>query len=198
VLVVGLTSLFATASSSAGAVTWHNFGDTAYTASGLGVTGVNLACGAPSATGTSPSADQIGNTVDLGSGTIIFSSCTLSGIPTNVHCNYTLTATAFDIVHPGKTTGDVDVTCAITQFGANICGIHGTVAGDETNPTNPSTFGKLDVPTSTNLRTSNGTAGTCPLGVNEPSDLTAQTFTITNATGGATTPHLGPRISRTA
>jgi hypothetical protein len=202
VLVVGLMSLFAIASSSAGAVTWHNFGDTAYTASGvagtLGVTGVNLACAAPSATGVSPSADQIGNTVSLAHGAITFTSCTLSGIPTSVHCTYTLTGTALDAVGSGTVTGDADISCGVVQFGSEVCRIEGAVPGSYTNPTNPSTFGKIDVPASSALRTTNGAAGSCPLGVNEPSSLTSQTFTITSATGGATTPHLGPRISRTA
>jgi hypothetical protein len=200
VLVAALMSLFAIASSSAGAVTWHNSGDTAFTAAGvagtLGVTGVNLACPSSSATGTSPSASQVGSSADLATGTITFSGCTLSGIPTHVACGYTLTGTALD----GTTvvTGTAAVNCSVTQFGSEICKIEGTTPGNYTNPVNPSTFGKVSVPASSTLRTTNGTAGSCPLGVNEPSSLTAQTFTISSATGGATTPHLGPRISRTA
>jgi len=202
VLAAMLASLFAMLSSSAGAVTWHNSGDTAFTASGgastMTVTAVNLACTGSNQTGTSPSASFVGNTYMMASGTVTYTGCTLSGVATTSVCDFLL-YTAATSPPPWDLALLIGwAVCRIYQFGVEICRVEGQTTGGYNNPVNPSTFGKITISSSTALRTTNGSGATCPLGAGEPLALTAQTWTISSAGGGATTPHLGPRITRTA
>ncbi len=197
VLVASLMSLFGAMSSSAGAVTWTNTGDTAFTAtSGAGslkVTNTTLTCTGADATGTTAPAPFSGAIWSAASGTAIFTGCKLNNINTGVHCNYTLTASAWVVGPPAVTSGNVDATCNVYQGGANICKIEGTTPGHYINP-NPGT-GSLILTHSSTLRTTNGPVGTCPLNPGEPATLTTQTFKITTATGGPV-PHTGPVITR--
>lgn len=198
VLVAALMSLFAVMSSSAGAVTWHNTGDTAFTATSgagtLSVTSASLACTGSDASGTTAATPFVGATWAAATGTATFTNCAIAGIPTSVDCGYTLTASSQS---GGVSSGNVDANCGVYQFGAQICVIHGQTPGSYTNPSG-TTAGKLTLNHSATLKTTNGSGGTCPLGANEPSTLTTFTYTITNATGGASTPHLGPIVTRTA
>jgi hypothetical protein len=204
VLVAALMSLFAVMSSAAGAVTWHNTGDTAFTASNanagtLSVTGVNLTCTGASATGTSPAGSTVGTTFTGATGTATFNGCSLSGLPTAVSCSYSLTTSAAATSGtPSVFHGNADALCSVTQFGTEICKVEGLTSGSYTNPVSASsTAGRLTLNHSSTLRTTNGSGGSCILGVGEPATLTAQTFTVTAGTGGPT-PHLGPFITRTA
>lgn len=197
-LLTGLASLCAMASS-AGAATWHNSGDTAFTAAAgaitLNVTSVSIACTGGSVTGTAFSGSKAGNSVDVGTATETYSTCPISGIPASLTCSTTATAT--------QATGTATVSetfhrlCSFSQFGAEICKIEGQVTGTYHNPIPPSTNGSWTLPASTSLRATDGSAGTCFFGVGEPLSLPAQTITITSATGGPS-PHLGPVITRTA
>jgi hypothetical protein len=199
VLVAAMMSLFAMLSSSAGAVTWHNTGDTAFTASSttassLSVTGVFLTCTGGDATGTAPAGPVSGTTYTLATGSMSFTNCLGLSLPTPITCGYSLTTSTAPV---GLVfSGTADILCSVTQFGTEICKIEGQTASSYTNPSG-TTAGKLTLSHSSTLRTTNGTGGTCPLGAGEPLTLTTQVFTITAGTGGPT-PHLGPKITRTA
>jgi hypothetical protein len=94
------------------------------------------------------------------------------------------------------TSGHYDTTCRITIVGLTICVLEGTQTGTYVNPISPLTAGRLTLQTSTTIRTTNGSSGTCPLGANHSVHQTEQTLTVTNATGGPS-PHLGPIFART-
>jgi hypothetical protein len=192
--VAALMSLFAVMSSTAGAVTWHNTGNTAFTATGgagtLSSTGVALQCSGSSATGTAP-ATTVGLTLAV-SGTVTFSGCLLSGQNVGGDCGYTLTGTSQS---GSVTSGTVDATCGVFLANIKICHIAGTVSGSYTNPVSPSTAGKLATTTGGTLRTSNG-ASNCPLGNGDLAHLSPLNFSVSAGTGGTGT--LGPIITRTA
>ncbi|MCW2992542.1 MAG: hypothetical protein JWQ18_37 [Conexibacter sp.] len=199
--VVLAVSLFGALSATAGAVTWKNSGDTAFTATGGAVTltstGANVSCSSGTITGTVASGPFVGATWSVATGTGHSTSCSLAGVATTVHCSATLTATSWAAGTPAVTTGTSDVTCDVRQFGAKICHIGGTGGGTYTNPVLPSTFGKLATGTGTgNLKVSNGTSGTCPLGNGDRAFVSPGGSAVNGATGGPT-PHLGPIITRT-
>jgi hypothetical protein len=197
VLVAALASLFAVMSSTAGAVTWHNTGDTAFTATSnagtLTSTAVTLGCagadGIGSVTGGSP---FVGNTLNVDA-TIGFTSCTLSGQTVSVECGVTLTGTAWDSGTPAVTTGTADVTCGVYLTGTKICHIEGNVHGHYINASG-TTPGVLTVTPSSNLTLTNGAAGTCPLGNGDKGSLTHLSF---NVEPDAAAP-FGPILTRTA
>ena len=158
VLVTAVTSLFAVTSSTAGAVTWDNSGNTTFTATSgpslLSSTGVTLNCSGATATGVAPN-----NVVGLAyavSGTATFSSCTLAGISTGVDCGYTFTGTSQS---GSVTSGNVDLTCGVYQFGAKICHIGGSMASSYTNPVGGA--GVLTLTTGGTLRSSNPGGFSC-------------------------------------
>jgi hypothetical protein len=195
VLVTALTSLFAVLSSTAGAVTWHNTGNTSFTATAgpgtLSATAASLSCTSADASGTAP-ASFVGATYVV-TGTIGFTGCTISGSATNVECSYKLTGISQPT--PGITTGGADVTCGVYLIGQEICHISGSVHGHYVNP-NPPTAGRLTVTAGLGLRLSNGPTGSCPLGNGDAGSLTHLAFNVTSGTGGTGT--LGPIITRTA
>jgi hypothetical protein len=179
-----LISLFAMMSSAAGAVTWTNSGQTAFTAASLGgtlsVTSVPLTCAGSDASGTAPATVT---TPSVASGTVKFTGCTVTALRNvaTIDCGYTFTASSFDGVGMAGSvvTGAVDVTCGVYQSGTKICHIGGLTNGSYTN----NTSGTLDIPASSTLVTSNGPTGTCPLGAGEVSSLTALRFTVLSGTG---------------
>ena len=202
VLVTAIASLAAVMSSTAGAVTWHNTGDTAFTATAgagtLAATGVSLTCPSGTGTGTLGSAPTVGHTITV-SGTVHYNGCLTAGIATTIECGYTLTGTS----QTGSTghlvtSGNIDVTCSLTQFGAKLCHIenHSPLTGSYANPTTNAAPGRLTVSAGV-LRVTNGPTGSCPLGSNDTATLTEQTFVVTTATGGPV-PHTGPIVTRTA
>jgi len=182
VLVVGLMSLFGIMSASAGAVTWDNSGSTTFHATAgtgtLSSTGVTLSCTGATATGDAPTGSTVANVYDV-RGTATFTGCLLSGISTGVHCGFTLTGTTQPTTAV-TTTGDVDVTCDVTQFNTKICHISGSDHFIYTNPV--AGVATLTLTTGGNLRTSNPPTGTCPLGNGDLAHLSETTFRTTAGT----------------
>jgi hypothetical protein len=152
----------------------------------LSSTGASLGCQTADATGDAPITTV--NNVYSVHGTVTFTTCVLSGISTHVDCSYTLTGAALDggNVMGSVVTGNVDVTCDVSQFGTKLCHIEGSTPGTYTN----STPGVLTVATSNTLTTTNGPVGSCPLGNGDKGHLTNLTFTTTSANP--------PTITRTA
>jgi hypothetical protein len=175
VLAIGLVSLLGILSSSAGAVTWHNTGATAFTATAgpgtLTGTGAPLQCTGATTADTVP-ALTVGTVLTI-SGTATFTGCTL-GTTATVSCKKKWT-----FFNSGPLSVGVDVSCDIYQFGTKICGVAGSVSGIYTNPTG-ATPGKLALNTGGSLTLSNGTSGTCPLGPGEASHLSALTFNVSS------------------
>jgi hypothetical protein len=191
VLVTALTSLVAVMSSTAGAVTWHNTGNTAYTATGgagtLSTGGglVSLSCPHVRVTGTSPAVTTTNNLATL---TTTFTNCSGPfGVAAHVHCTIGLTGIAQDVA---RITGTGDVHCVAT-IGGIPCTITGAVPGSYTNPASP-TPGTLHIPHNGAGLTVSGSG--CPL--SGAATLSAQTWRVTGGTGG--TGALGPIFTRTA
>jgi hypothetical protein len=192
VLVTALMSLFAVASSTAGAVTWHNTGNTGFTATGgpgtLSVGSSNINCTSADATGSSPVSTT---TNTLATGTVRFTGCTAFFFPAHVNCNYTLTGQT----QPTPTTvnGTADVHCNVQITAVGSCTITGTTQAVYTNPVDAgSPPGRLHLLHPGNLAVHN--AGGCP--ATGAGTLTTQTLSITSVSGGTGT--LGPRFTRTA
>lgn len=195
VLVVALTSLFAVMSSTAGAVTWHNSGDSTFTATTgpgtLSSTSAGLACPSGTATGTvaaTPAVVPVGNWSAV-TGTVTWTNCTLGVGGYSVDCAYTLTASTWTAGSPATTGGTADVTCGVYLATSKFCHISGSVTGTYSNPVG-TTKGSLAIATGGSLVLANGPAGTCPLGNGDVGHLSASTFTVTSGTGG-------PVITRT-
>jgi hypothetical protein len=194
VMFAALAASLGALTSPAGAVTWHNTGNTAFTATGGPVTfsvgANNLACSAVSATGAAPGG-MIASTVYPISGTLTMSPCTLAGQSWYRHCNYTFTGTSFAA---GVTTGSMDMTCVSHLIPSNVglCHFEGSAPASYTNPSG-SARGKFTFSTSSTLTVTNS-AGTCPLGTGSVT-MTEHTVTITNASGGVGS--AGPVLNRT-
>jgi hypothetical protein len=184
VFIAALTSLFAVMSSTAGAVTWTNEGATAlHATAGHGVLHVvnnALTCQGGTASGTAP-AHSAASTYTV-TGTATFNPCTIAGQSTFIHCNYSLTGTAFaGATLGGVTAGNLDVTCearlsAGTQL--KLCHIWGSTPISYTNPTVAGGTGRLTLTQSSTLNVSNGGATSCPLGTGNAT-LTETGFTTT-------------------
>jgi hypothetical protein len=195
VLLVAAAAAFTATASSADAVTWHNTGDTAFTAtSGAStrtVTGLNLNCNTALLNASASSSPSVLGWMILGS--MVFGGCSGGGISSSVSCSGTFTPSSQS---GSVSSGTSDLRCSVIQFGAEVCILEGQVVSSYTNPVSPSTFGKLAFPHNNTLRTTNGAAGTCFFTANHIVTSTAQVFTITSATGGPS-PHLGPVYTRT-
>lgn len=196
VLVAGLMSLLAVTASTAGAVTWHNSGDTAFTGTSgavtLSATGASLACPSGGTTtgtiGTGPFTGFVWT--NAVSGTTSATGCTLGVSNYSFGCAYTVSPTSQ--VLP-VTTASATLTCSWYFASSEICHIAGTISASYANPSG-STKGRLTFLTGGNLILTNGSAGTCPLGNGDRADLTTITYAITAGTGGAGN---GPDITRT-
>jgi hypothetical protein len=195
VLATALISAVAAMASSAGAVTWHNSGSTAFTATAgpgsLTVTGVvGLSCTSADATGVTAASNFVGATWKAVHGTVNFTNCLTGGVPSPTHCTYDLTATTQPSV--GVTTGVADVTCTVYQFNAKVCHITGTVHAVYHN-WEGAVPGRLTLLHPGNLRTDTPCAAAIG-GPHEPATLTSQAFTVTSGLPAGT---LGPTITRT-
>lgn len=196
VLVTALASLMGVVSATAGAVTWHNSGNSAFTGTGgaatLSVGANNLACSASSVTGTAPVGSFL--TSYSATGTITLSPCTLAGQNAYVHCGFTATAAAFAVP---VTTGVADVNCVarLTSGNTALCTIKGTTPGQYTNPSGAAKGRTTALTSGTGLTVSHASGTSCLLGTGT-AHLSEQTVTITNASGGTGTG--GPVINRTA
>jgi hypothetical protein len=187
VLVAALTSLFAVMSSSAGAVTWTNTGNTLAHATGIGgalhVGSNTLPCGGATASGTAPAHSAAA--VYHVTGTITFQPCSLVGQSTIVHCTYTLTG----LVHTGGvfggvTGGNADVTCdaRLAATGTGLCHISGSTAGHYVNPAAAGGTGRLTLTTTNTLVVSNFGSTSCPLGTGNGTLTHLQLTTTPGAT----------------
>ncbi len=190
--------LVATTASTADAVTWHNTGSTAFTATGgpttLTVGGSNLLCATSTATAAVAAAPSVGATWSAFGGTTTF-GCTVIGVPVVVDCAYAFTAQSWTSGAPAVTTGTLDMTCGMLMLGTTACHLAGTLAGTYANPAG-ATNGKLTLSTGGTLVTSNPASGTCPMGPGARAHLRETTLTVSAATGGTGTG--GPVITRTA
>jgi hypothetical protein len=197
VLVVSLLSLFGVLSSAAGAVTWTNTGDTAFTATGGPMTfsggGLSWICTGSDWSGTTGSSPFVGAIYRAVTGHGDYTGCSIASVSTAVTCDYTLTATSWAAGPPAVTSGNVDLTCNVTQGGTKICHIEGQTASHYVNPT-ATAFGKFVMTESSTLKMTNA-VGSCPFGNNVTETLSMHTWTITNATGGPAA-HTGPIITR--
>jgi hypothetical protein len=195
VLVVSLTSLLGAMSSSAGAITWTNAGDTAFTAtagpSTMSVTGSSLTCTGESWTSTTGTAPFAGAVWPAIRSTRTLSGCRLFGISTGVHCNHEFTAGRQT---SGVTHGVDDITCWVYQAGRQICHIEGEADAHYVKPPGRPGFIHL---THSDATMTNGAVGTCPLSPGEPFTLPTRIIQITSATGGPA-PHTGPVFSTDA
>lgn len=194
VLAATLLSLSGALSSGAGAVTWHNVGDTSFTAhggaAGLSVTGASLACTSGDASGTAPGGSYVGNTYTALTLNVGLTGCTLLNAPATVSCGYAFTTNSLEA--DDSYTGTLDVLCNVSLFGTEVCKIEGMTPALYKNA--GSFFdGVLTVGHSDFLRTTHGAGGTCPLAPGEPATLTAQTWGLDGTLGGD-----GPTIVRTA
>ncbi len=187
VLVVALIGALGALSSSAGAVTWHNTGSTAFTATSgpftFSTTSAGLNCTGSTSTGTAPST-TVGVTYSM-TMTTTFSGCTLGGVTTGWECNERFTMTSQS---GGVTSGTLDVTCGIYQYNSKLCHMGGSWPATYTNPVLG--VGVLDLVTGGNLFFSNATAGTCPFGNGDRMHASAVTRRTTSANP--------PVITRTA
>ena len=106
VLVTALASLSAIASSTAGAVTWHNTGSESLHATGAGVTltvgSNNFACSGSTLNATSPVGTFATNNYSM-TGTLTYSPCTLAGVNYYMHCNTTVNGVAWIAGPPAVT-----------------------------------------------------------------------------------------------
>ncbi|WP_445148309.1 hypothetical protein [Baekduia sp. Peel2402] len=188
VLTVGLLSLFAVASTAASAVTWHNSGDTAFTATAgapsFSSTGTSLSCTSATLSGTAP-ATTVGLLYTM-SATGSYNGCSIAGTSMSVECSYKFTGTA---QHGNTTTGSTDVTCGFYSFNSKLCHVAGARPSTYVSPSG-SGIGVLTLSTS-NLIISNGSSGTCLLGDNDVIEFAPQIYGVTSGTGG-------PRLTRTA
>lgn len=193
VALASLLSALAITASAADAVTWHNTGSTAFTATAGATTislgGTNLACSSAIVTGTAGTS-FVGPAWAAATGKATYSPCNLAGISVTATCTYTITANSWAA---GVTSGNADVTCLseVNPSGSIICVTHGPTAGTFTNPSG-STPARGTLTASSTVRVTNG-ASSCPLGTGLAT-LSEGTYTVTNGT--PTT--LGPVISRTA
>jgi hypothetical protein len=186
VLAISLTSVFGVLSSAAGAVTWTNVADTAFTATAgastltVGATAA-LVCTAAHASGTSPMS-TVATIAPVASGTMTFTGCRLLGtVNATMDCGYTFTAASLAL---GVTNGSVDITCGVYQSGLKACHIGDRTPGTYTNPAG-ATAGLLTLSHSNTLTITNG-AGTCPIGNGVTATLMPLTFRVTSGTGGPT------------
>ncbi len=183
-----LVASLGAASSSAVAVTWHNTGATAFTATSgpftLSSTGAAFNCTGSTSTGTAPGGANVGTVYSM-TMTTTFSGCSLSNVAIGWDCADRFTATSQS---GAVTSGTLDVTCGMYEFGAKICHLGGSVSATYTNPV--SGVGVLSLATGGNLIFSNGTSGTCILGNGDRAHLSAVTRRTTSASP--------PVITRTA
>jgi hypothetical protein len=192
VLATALASLLAIATSTAGAVTWHNTGAESFHATGGPVTltvGVNnFSCLGSTMTGTAPA--SAATTVYAMTMTATYSPCTLAGQNFYMHCGTaTYTGSAWVAGPPALTAGTVDMTCdlRLTANDQGICHLSGSTPASYTNP-DGATPGRFTYTTSSTLTISNFGATSCFLGTGT-AGWSENTVTMTAG---------GPILTRTA
>lgn len=199
VLITALLSSLAVMASTASAVTWHNSGNTSYTAtigSGtLSASGGSFICSNGVMTATVASGPFVGLVWAAETGTATFTGGAC-GSNLTIDCAFTVTASAWTDLTTDVTHAVVDTTCGAYASGTKVCHIGGTINSSSTNPTAPSAAGTVTSQTGGGLVATNAATGTCPLGNGVPAHLSVMKATVTNGTGGSG--NLGPIITRTA
>jgi hypothetical protein len=199
VLITAFASLSAALASTAGAVTWHNTGGTAFHATGgalsLSVTGSGgtnlLTCTASTATGVAPGGTTVGATYTIPA-TLTYSPCTLAGNAAYIHCNSNFTGTFQPAA--GITSGNADLTCVMRLTASNtaLCHLGGTTPFHYTNPSG-TTPGRFTLTPSSTLVMSNASGSSCSIFIGSFTSATThsshQTLALTDG---------GPVITRTA
>jgi hypothetical protein len=197
VLITALLSLCAITSTATNAVTWHNTGSTAFTATAgattLTVGGNTLSCSGATVTGTASTSTFVGATWPAASGTAVFAPCSMAGQTATAHCTFTVTAVSWTAGPPATTAGFVDATChsSLTAGGPVLCVTRGAPPGSFKNPTAP-TKASGTMNASSVLTITNGAGASCPFGTGTAT-LSETTYSITTANGAG----LGPIITRT-
>jgi hypothetical protein len=187
VLATALISALGAVASSAGAVSWDNSGDTAFTATSGAVTfsttGAALSCTGSTTSGTVPSGSTLGVVLSFAA-TMSFSGCRFSNVNTSIECGQTFTLTS----QPAGTvvTGAVDMTCGMYQSGSMLCELAGSLSLTYSNGV-PGTF---NTATGGSMIISNASFGSCPWGNGELLHFTPITWLVSS--GG------GPHFTRTA
>lgn len=205
-LLVSLIALVAVfgAAVEAGAVTWHNTGDTAFTATGNGYlvgpnsTTVIMGCNGSDTTATVAAAPATGTTWAAMHLQTTVTGCRFSPISlVAMSCTSTFTAVQQDGL---DVTGALASTCVMTASPTNVvCHFHGQRPATYHDATFPPTgYGYLTVPASNTLKATSGTAA-CPFGNGTTVPFPHERWSLTTASG-ATLPagHTGPIITRTA
>lgn len=188
-LIATLAALPAAATTTAGAVTWHNTGTGSFHAIGgsstLSVGTSTFTCSGVTAAGTSP----VGSfpTTYTMTATLRYSPCPNAGANYNLHCDATFSAVAWAAGPPAITASSVALTCDITPLLSNtsLCHISGATPAAYGNPFG-SQPGRITFAASTTLTMSNGVMS-CPFGTG--------TVSWPEHTLGLTT--AGPVITRT-
>ena len=201
VMALAIASLLGIASSTVGATTWHNSGDTAFTATGgsgtLSSTGFSLTFSSSTTTGTTGPSPYVGGTWRALIGRFTATGARITGAPVGFSCDLLLTATTWVAGPPSVALATNDVTCSATIGpGATVfCHIEGTTSGVYWNPSG-TTNGRWHVNTTSVGLTATDPAArdaTCPFGNGDRVTFTRQTLNVTagNVTG------LGPVVTRT-
>jgi hypothetical protein len=206
VLVAALASLFVVLTSSAGAVTWHNSGGTAFTAGGgastldfthADGTDAPLPCFGGTATGDAP-VGTFGSAYSI-AGTLTYAPCYNfgAGVHFFTHCAFRLTAQAWTAGSPAVTSGVADLTCVLAADQPPyppFCHIHGTSQADYVNPVG-ATPGRLTFTRSITLTATHASGGSsCPwIGATGPGSVAAVDWLEHTMTLGAG----GPVLTRT-
>jgi hypothetical protein len=196
VSVTALLSAFVAVPAVAGAVTWENSGDTAFTATGgaiaaSGTTGFTLTCTSSDLTGVAGTSPFVGLVWKATHDNVTYTGCTSGGAAAVMSCTDTFTAVALS---GGVVTGTLDSSCT---FGTSVtlkCVFHGGRPASFTDPT-PQDPAAYDLAHATLTATDLGN-DTCPAGNNKAVTFAAEKRPVTMATGGPS-PHLGPFLNRT-
>lgn len=193
-LACALLSAPAAFGSPAGAVTWDNSGDTAFTATGgamtfSGDTGETLPCTSSTSTGTAP-ASFAGDAMLITMTTTWH--CTLVGIPATVHCHEIMVPTG-QTGTPGHLVTNLLTThtCGVTQLNVEVCHLHGFGKVDYINPTTGATPGRFTWTTTIAWTKTSGSAA-CPQKWHVP-----HLSQVITAGSGGPAPHTGPVLVRT-
>lgn len=194
VLVTALASVLGAMSSTAGAVTWHNTGSTAFTAtagpSTVSVGANSTSCTGASADATAP-ATSTATTFPL-TWTVRYFPCTIVGQASYWHCHYIVTY--FSTSTPPHRWSILYHRFCVKRLTANntaLCTLEGSSPGTYTSP-NGATPGAFTLDATSTLTMTHASGSSCVLGTGTASS-TEQTFTVTAGTPTS----LGPVVTRT-
>jgi hypothetical protein len=183
--ITALASIFAVLTSTADAVTWHNSGSTAFTATSgsvtLSVGSNNLTCSGGNGKGTSTTTTAVGSSFTV-NGTATFTPCLLAGQATYTHCSVSnLAASSYAA---GVSTGLSTVTCLVRLTASNtpLCVIEGTAPGQYINPSGASPGRLTGLTSGSGLVVTHASGTSCVLGTG-PGHISERTGTLSSVAG---------------